>query len=118
MKLTPFYFTAHLGGKGVNCRVVDNEDGSASVQTYPGAVSLKVDPDALIVETMGRVHGAAVKAGYQRSDHLNLARLKGHAPKPRNGEMTLSEFLTTGPLVKDSDLGLALIDALKVSFTN
>lgn len=118
MKLTPFYFVAHLGGKGVNARVVDNEDGSASVQTYPGGVSLPVDPDTLIVETMGRVHGAAVKAGYQRSDHLNLKRLAGHAPKPRNGEMTLSEFLTTGPLVKDSDLGLALIDGLKVSLNS
>ena len=112
---TRFYFVAEMGGKGINATVRDNQDGSADVVTYPGGTVLKCDPETLMVRSVGKAHAQAVAGSYQRSDHYSLSRLDTISASHRSASMTLAAFITTGPLVVNTDEGLALLDALKVS---
>lgn len=110
---TPFYFTIAQGGKGTNATIVRLPDGTASIVTLHGSViPFTGDFRDLPVRAINACAGAARDAQYVKIDHYNLSRLEGHYSKSRNDWMPLSRFITVGPQVKDTQLGLDLMDQL------
>ena len=118
-KNTQFHFVMVVDGKGHNATVQHNGLSGDAFRAWPVAwpsmETLEVsDPVQSVVMTRGGVHSSAIQSRYNRTDHYDLLRIatnySAHHWTGQSG--TLGEFLTTGPQVVDTDLGLRLIDGL------
>ena len=112
MRATFASFYAVVDGKGIAATVTD--DGI--VRTRATMTPLECDPATLTVVTRGSVQSAALKIGYNRIDHVSMARVQS-AGVWRTREMSLETFVTAGPTTPDATKGKALWDTIVAAYS-
>jgi hypothetical protein len=122
-KSTQHWFMAEIGGAWMAATVVRDGD-AAYVLNAAGKADIAVrpmlegvaSPHHQMVASMNAVRGAALRASYDAGNYIPDEEIRAGFRDGTMHHVTLADFLCNGPQTVSTDFGLALVEALELTY--